>query len=677
MSASFWLTIVFFLASHRILAQQDMEDVLAFQLLASMKDEESYEFYSERLKELILHPLDLNQVNEENLAYLFFLSPYQIQQLLDYRSFAGPFFSPLELQAIPGFTLETIQLMLPFVQVGTGVSSSKLMNTNWKSNINGSLMSTYSRVLQSQRGYEITDPHRSAYLGSPDRLAIRLRMSIQKYMQLSLNMEKDAGEPFFAYKQRMGFDHYSGSILVRPGKRINKVLVGDYNLQFGQGLWLWTGNRYSAGEGVGQVISHPNGIIPHTGMAESRFMRGVASSVTFGQLMLSPFLAYNQYSATVQQHEDGFVRSINYSGLHRTPSEQRNRKALGQWVMGTHLLFTTGSWKFGTGWSSLFFDKEIRPNTSNNLGYRFQGDQLESFSLDFQYHWKQVLIFGESAHSVGAGFAHYYGLITGLGEKFSIAVSYRDYQKNYLQFFAQSFQEQSNLGNERGLFLVVDYHPSKWMTWSHSIDRMYAPGIRFRAKEPSYGWRFQSQYTYRWHKRGILKLKYQIKSMEENYRSNLQIPEGLAEVTRHQFRVMNQLKLTETWHIAHGFEYKFFSKDAEDDSQGYLIYQDILWKNVWNCFYGNIRFSYFDTSDYNSRIYIYERDVLHAFSFPAYYRKGIRLYSNHRFKVIRNLDFWAKFGWSNYFNEESLGSGLDIIKGPNKSEIKFQIRYSW
>ncbi len=677
MSFSIRLWIAFMLIITFAHAQEEIENVMAFHLLENGTDEESAAFYSERLRELMLHPLDLNRVDEENLAYLFFLNSFQIKQFLDYRLTLGPFLSVLELQAIPGFTVETIQLMLPFVRVAPPTLSQKIQHVNLQSAFHGSIMSTYSRVLQIQKGYEIKDPKRLKYLGSADRLAIRLRVALNPSIQLTLNMEKDAGEPFFAYKQRLGFDHYSGSIFLKPGNKIKKLILGDYNLQFGQGLWLWTGTRYAAGEEVGQIISNPNDVIPHTGMAESKFMRGIASQLKLGNFSVSPFMAFNQYSASVQAIDEGsFVRSINYSGYHRTSTEQQKRKALNQWVGGTHLLYTKGSLKMGAGWYTMLFDQEIKPNLSNRIN-RFQGDKLDAISFDYQYHWKQFLFFGEAAHSLGSGFANYHGLMAGFGNKFSASISFRDYQKDYHQFLAQSFQEQSNLGNEQGVFVGLDYHPFKWLTWSNSVDRMHAPGAKFRARESSNGLRYQSQFSYRWRKKGILRLRYQFKTFEENYRADLDLVEGLAAVQRHQIRVINQLKLNETWNIANGLEYKFFKKDAEDDAHGYLFYQDLLWKNLWNRFHGNVRFAFFDIANYQSRIYTYERDVLHAFSFPAFYRKGIRFYINHRIRVFKNVDFWGKFGWSNYFNEESIGSGLDEIKGSHKSEIKFQLRYTW
>ena len=75
-------------------------------------------------------------------------------------------------------------------------------------------MLSYQRQLELARGYQISDPKRLKYLGSPDRVDIRLRQQLLPHVQFSLQAKKDAGEPFARYGLK-GFDHYSASVLPR------------------------------------------------------------------------------------------------------------------------------------------------------------------------------------------------------------------------------------------------------------------------------------------------------------------------------------------------------------------------------------------------------------------------------------------------------------------------------
>ncbi|MDB5240154.1 MAG: hypothetical protein JWP57_779, partial [Spirosoma sp.] len=77
----------------------------------------------------------------------------------------------------------------------------------------------------------------------------------------------------------------------------------------------------------------------------------------------------------------------------------------------------------------------------------------------------------------------------------------------------------------------------------------------------------------------------------------------------------------------------------------------------------------------DSRQYVYERDVLYAFSFPAYFNRGVRHYLLAQYSLNRHLDLWVRWARTDYTNIETVGSGLDQINAPHKSEIKMQMRW--
>src|SRR5690606_38116852 len=103
------------------------------------------------------------------------------------------------------------------------------------------LMFRYGRTLEQRLGYKIVDTSRSRYLGSPDQLFVRYRYRYGQDLQISFNMKKDAGEAFFRGAQRYGFDFYSGSIYLQNQGRFRNIVIGDYALQFGQGLAIGNG----------------------------------------------------------------------------------------------------------------------------------------------------------------------------------------------------------------------------------------------------------------------------------------------------------------------------------------------------------------------------------------------------------------------------------------------------
>ncbi|MGB4776416.1 MAG: hypothetical protein WBP45_14665, partial [Daejeonella sp.] len=65
------------------------------------------------------------------------------------------------------------------------------------------------------------------------------------------------------------------------------------------------------------------------------------------------------------------------------------------------------------------------------------------------------------------------------------------------------------------------------------------------------------------------------------------------------------------------------------------------------------------------------------YSFGLYQNRGIKCYLNARYTLKRGLDIWLKYSLTNYINLETIGSGLDMINGHKRSDIKAQLRYQF
>jgi hypothetical protein len=89
----------------------------------------------------------------------------------------------------------------------------------------------------------------------------------------------------------------------------------------------------------------------------------------------------------------------------------------------------------------------------------------------------------------------------------------------------------------------------------------------------------------------------------------------------------------------------------------------------------NVRFQYFETVGYNSRIYAYESDVLYSFSVPAFFNKGFRYYLNFDYDISKRCTVWLRWAQTIMADQQKLGSGLDEINGDRRTEIKVQVVY--
>jgi hypothetical protein len=538
----------------------------------------------------------------------------------------------------------------------------------------------YGRLVEKQQGYQIEDTTRSRYLGDPNRYAIRYRFNYENKIRLALNMEKDAGEPFFKAKQKLGFDFYSGHLAFNDISTRTKTLVlGDYALQFGQGLVLWNGLSFGKGAWVGSIARQGVGLRPYSSMNETNFQRGAAATFALANFEITPFLAYNRLTANVQTDPEGYttIQSINYSGLHRTPNEQKNRHAAAQFNYGANITYHYKRLKTGLTYLSTNFHGELLRGNNLYQQFDFQGKSLHQIGLYYNYTYRNLYFYGESAKSLGSGMAHNHGVLASLHPKLSAIVNYRNYQKDYHQFFAQSLGEGSKPINEKGIYSGIVYHPNRRIEWVNYVDVFQFPWLRFQADAPSGGTDFLSQFTYSWYKKGSIKLRYRQRLRQENI-----LPEGrhenlLADVERTQLRGEFQYKLNDIWTLRNRLEWTGYEKEQSEHSQGWLLYQDVFWRSAHLGLQANIRIAYFDTQGYNARLYAYESDVLYASSFPMYYDHGVRSYLNIRWRLSRRIDLWARYALTQYFDKETIGSGLDALEGNKRSDVKFQIRWQW
>lgn len=668
--------------SSQTLAQQEemeIEELLMEQLNEESDENDDLSELTEKLAYYMRHPLDLNKADRNDLNHLIFLSPQQIENLLLHREISGNFISVRELQGVSGFDLQTIQRIQPFVTVRDPTSLDEFSFHRLVNASEHMLMMRYGRVIEKQAGYFIQDSSRSRYLGNPDRYAVRYRMNFENKIRVALNMEKDAGEPFFNGKQKYGFDFYSGHIVVNDiNRNIKQVVIGDYGLQFGQGLVTWNGLSFGKGAWIGSAARQGMGLKPYSSMNENNFQRGISAKLVVDNFEITPFVSYHSLSGNLTKSgSDNYITTINYSGLHRTPTELNYKHAIKQVVSGMNVTYNFKRFRAGVTYMRTSFNGQVAAGNTMREKFDFEGKSLDQIGIHYHYTYRNTYLYGETAYSVGSGFAANNGIIASLHPKVSAIVNYRNYQRNYHHFFAQSLGEASRVGNEEGVYGGIIYHPSRVIEWVNYVDVFRFPWLRFRVDAPSSGTDFLSQATYSWYKKGKVLLRYRHRLKQENLNIASRNENLLADVVRNQLRTEFQYKLNQVWTVRTRAELALYEKEKDEKSSGWIAYQDVFWKGWRNRLNANMRFAYFHTASYNSRIYAYENDVLHAASFPMYYGKGIRTYLNLRWRMKKDLDIWGRYALTKYTDRETVGSGLDLIEGNHKSDFKVQLRWQW
>jgi hypothetical protein len=660
---------------------QIQEDEFIKDLIESLAENLPEDFdiseYQDRLNYYQKNPINLNKTNYEELNGLLFLSPLQISNLFYHIKNYGKLIDVLELQSIPEFDDITIKRILPFVGLNQNDLGDPITLKNIKNFGKHDLLLRFGQVTQTAKGY--TDLPGSKYLGTPERLLLRYKFTYSNRISAAIIAEKDAGENLFGGVKQYPFDYQSAHLAILNTGKFKKIIVGDFTMQFGQGLTLWSGFAFGKAPDVTSVAKRDVGLKPYTSTNEFSFFRGAATTINlFKNIDFTAFISFRKLDASLSLNGLGeqVLSTINETGLHRTPTEILNKNSVSQKIYGSVLQYQTNNFSIGLIGYHTKFDKTFvttnAPYTFNN----FIGDHLTNVGAHYNYTFKNIYIFGEVGHSLNSGFGMLNGVLMSLTSKISAVFLQRNYSPNYHNFFNQATAEGSRASNEKGFYSGLNFTLSRHWTFAFYADYFRFPWLKFRVDAPSKGNEVLGQLNYTPSKtlKAFLRYKYEIK--EQN--TDLTVPINfLDEVKRSSYRGDVSWKLGKTLKLQNRIEISQFKKGSSKAEFGFLTYQDIAYAPLFSKITANIRLAYFNTSSFNSRIYAYEDDVLYNFNFGIYNGKGFRTYLNMKYKLSKKLDVWARYALFFYPNTNTVGSGLEEIAGNKKTDVKLQMRYQF
>ena len=255
-------------------------------------------------------PLNLNSANVEELQSLNLLTDIQINDLMLHRKLFGKLISIYELQSLTYWDMETIMNVLPFVKVDDKLDQLHVSLKEMFKYGKFEAYFRYQRILEDKAGYEdvpdsILEESNSYYYGNPDRYYSRLRFSYRTNLSFGITAENDPGEEFFRGSQaKTGFDFYSAHAFYKGGKYLKAIALGDYQIQIGQGLNLWSGYAFGKTADVTNVKRSANPIRPYTSVDETRFLRGAAVDLGYKDFSLTLFGSYKGVDATLVEATD-------------------------------------------------------------------------------------------------------------------------------------------------------------------------------------------------------------------------------------------------------------------------------------------------------------------------------------------------------------------------------------
>jgi len=651
--------------------------------------EMDYSDWVEEINLLRQRPVNLNSGDENELRRLFFLNDLQIDNLLEYTRQYGQIASIYELQVIDGFNEKVVSQILPFISLSPYVPEKFSLKRALKYG-GTDVMIRYQRVLQAQKGYaDVPDSVRQAspnnyYLGNQNALFVRVQYSYKDYLKFGLVGEKDPGEPFLPKSDtlRKGFDFYSAHLFIKNLGIVKQLAIGDYHVQFGQGLTMWSG--FSMGKAAGSVVMRKRApaLRPHASTNEYAFLRGAATTIALGKIDLTAFYSNRRVDANVVPADsinstEDMVTSLQETGYHRTPGELADKGANHEIAAGGHLAWN--GQRLRAGATLYHVNYSIPFETQDALYKKFQ-PTLNSNTyagIDYSYNYKTLTLYGEASKQVDAGLAVLQGLSFSPDPKLAFAMVYRNYQKDYVNNFNAAFGESSSSTNEEGLYMGMVSTPFSKITLSAYADFFHYQWLRYGVDAPSSGQEYSVQLIYNISRRGDLIFGYRQLINPMNYSYSNEKMNQIGDSKRDYFRV--QLNYQALAWLKLQSRIELTKRDAPDKNResGYLIYQGFQVKPLKKDMSVSFRYLLFDTDSYDTRLYVYEQDVPFSFSIPAFSGQGSRFYILFSSSLYRNLSIILRYSQTWYSDRNVISSGPDEISGNKKSDFKAVLKLSF
>lgn len=549
-------------------------------------EEELDDAETERYARFLSHPLEINLASRSRMLASGLLSQFQVASIEDYRSRRGDILSFSELATLAGFGEGYADALRPFVSLRSvsmpGVPVSDTVTVR---------QDAVSRV--AMRGGEFN-------------YGLKYRLTMEDAFDVSF-----AARSYYGDGIRFPPSNVSLSSAIFGKKRLEKVILGDYNARFGQGLALWSGMSLTGFSNTASFCRRANGLSPTWSYAGAGSHRGCAAEMRFGRFLLSQF--------------------VSFPGL-RSLTEGTKRERISV-MPGANLTWLGRNGQVGM------------------TGYYASGYRL---SADFRYNRKGIDLFGEYAYDFNGGNAAWiFGTSVPLGGDIRFNAVSRSYPAGYASGYSGGVRAWSGSSGERGVAVGVERFSSCFtLDFAEKLGKEGQRQCKILFKLPlqlTDYYVFTLRFTERWRPdEPYLKYRTGARLDLDWSNSGLSSRYASAEVPAWKARVRAEGLLCRS--LA-GLSYLEGGRVSET-------------------FSAYLRGALFLVDNWDDRIYSYERDAPGNFTVPAYYGRGWSLSAYGVVKLRFGRD--KRKALKLYFRASTVRYPFMKDPKPARTEVKFQ-----
>lgn len=654
-----------------MVAQQDDNEILSEILTnaAESDDEdlaETADMDCEYVEDLLENKIDLSNCSEADLKSLPILNAIQFNDLTRYIERYGKIKSYGELKGVPSLAEGVIKLFKNYTIISDSIATRHYTPGEMITKGQHSIASFNKAVLEPQAAY-ITDSTGSAkYQGSRMIWNLKYRYKYKDRIAWGITTEKDAGESIGFGNRKYGFDYYSIFLRINKLGIIDKLIIGDYTVKFGQGLML--GGGFSMGKSMnGNGYSGSVQIREYGSVNENRYYRGAAATIAATpKLHITAFASANLVDATC---EDSCFHSFKTDGYHRTDRELTTKDNLRETIGGAMVEYHSKKIQLGAATYYYNYDKKFIPREQLRYAQMYSCRNGVGASICYRFYGEKINIYGETAMDKHGNIATINTADIMPAANYRVRLLHRYYSPKYQAFKAQSFGQNSRTSNEDGFYIGLITEPCKWLSVETWADVFQLPWAGSYNKMPTTGNEAMMQCKLTINRRFHFSVRLKHKERRDTDLDDGTTKTGYAKVSS-IFNATDALSLTSTA--------QWSRSDTGDDikEHGYLVSQDLKWSANSFPLSLTARYALF-SAPYNARIYAYENDVRGASSSPGYFYEGQRIYLMAACKIGHSTTVQVKISQWQYFDRETISSGDSKIDGRHKSEISMYFKYSF
>lgn len=587
-------------------------------MLSGVSGEEALdEQEAERYAELLSHPLEINLSSKSRLLSSGLLTQYQAASLLDYRLRFGDIRSISELSLVEGFGKEWAAAMAPFVSFRSRSRSP-------------------GQPVRDSLAFRTDILTRGAFKDGDWNYGLKLKLAAEDKTELTL-----AARTTYSDGGRVLPSAYSLSLLFYGGGRLGKIVAGDYNARFGQGLSLWGGMSMSGLSSPSSFYKRPSGLSPSWSYSGVGTHRGLAADFLFGRFVLSSFVSFpglRGWCENGKPPEVGILPGMNLAWFGRD-----------------------GQVSLTAFCCSASFDRFVRL-PDGRIGVVPEGKKPErrgtmvsegKLSVDFRWSRGGVEFFGELGHDfIGRSQAVVAGGVAHLPGESRLSMVLRCYPREFSSEFAGAVCSWSRPTNELGGALGFEWNGAA----------LTADFARKAEDKEERQCKLVFKVPLQLSDRLVLSFR-----GTERIRPDVEIPSKTGVRLDLDY---SSSGISRTYGPSEGRAWKgrLRFEGMRCRSLAGLAYLETGRKEDWGACY--LRGTVFLVDNWDDRIYSYERDAPGNFTVPAYYGRGWSLSAVLSGKV--RLTAGPSKTLKLHLRASMLGYSLMKDPKPSSFEVKLQ-----